>query len=118
MKFKKTKSDDWHTFSMISDCGNHRLEIMPTIFGNRIRLYEAPAFQYTPIDWCVGKNQKLAERLMGLIIHYLKDRRDIGKLAWYPSSNTKPIHNDPEFLDSVLKLANGKFKPYKLPIKL
>lgn len=118
MNFKETTSDQWHIFSMISDCGNYRLEIMSTLFGNRIRLYEAPSFQYSNIDWCVGKNKKLAERLLGLIIHYLLDRKDIGQLAFYPSSSVKPIDNDPAFLRSVLNLAKGRFRPYKLKISL
>lgn len=107
-------------YALLSDCKAYRLVIyMVNSRAMRIRIYTSDSrFHMSPIDWCVGMNRELAERLLGLIITYLKDRDDLGELDWgkgYQYSDRKPIHNDQAFLNKLLSLVDEPFEPHQLP---
>ena len=106
-------------FSMLSDCCNYRLSVyVINIRAIRIRIYTKRSnWMLSTIDWCLGTNKQLAERLLGTITKYLEDKGDLGLLDWgcgYSFSKIKPIHNDHGFLRKVLSLVDSEFNTHKI----
>ena len=122
MKFAETAPDisNREAYAMLSDCGNYSLCVYKVNIGAmRIRIYtKRSGWMMSPIDWCLGTNKPLAERMFGLILKYLGGRDDLGKLDWgdHSYSKRKPIHNDQEFLNKVLSLVDEPFEPHKLTL--